>query len=114
MVNIWGFNLSFGIKAGVTMFSTNFNGFELESGGVSTDAAFGPGQSRTFPNIGVGSNQAGAVFAANNFKRANEGIYVFRRKFPFKMLKAKLPDVLRHAAFKPVGFYRVWQAHLYG
>ena len=64
-------------------------------------------------DIGIRGYQPGPVFAVNNFKRANEGIYVFRRKFPFKMLKAKLPDILRHAAFKPVGFHKVWQDHLY-
>jgi type IX secretion system PorP/SprF family membrane protein len=53
-LNDKGKHLSFGLKAGVTLFSTNFNGFELESGGVGTDASFGPGQSRTFPNVGVG------------------------------------------------------------
>lgn len=46
--------LSLGLKAGVTMFSTDFNGFNLESGNVSTDIAFNENINKTFPNIGIG------------------------------------------------------------
>lgn len=54
-LNNTGHHLSLGLKAGVTLFDTNFEGFQLESGGAGTDVAFGPGESRTFPNIGVGA-----------------------------------------------------------
>ncbi|HEU4496648.1 MAG TPA: type IX secretion system membrane protein PorP/SprF [Flavobacterium sp.] len=47
--------LSLGIKAGVTLFETNFNGFELESGAASTDPAFRQNINSTFPNIGAGA-----------------------------------------------------------
>lgn len=46
--------LSLGIKAGVTIFETNFNGFELESGSTSTDPAFDENINRVFPNVGAG------------------------------------------------------------
>ena len=47
--------LSLGIKAGVTIFETNFNGFELESGATTTDPAFNQNINSTFPNIGAGA-----------------------------------------------------------
>ncbi len=47
--------LSLGIKAGVTLFETVFNDFQLESGDFSTDPAFGDGVNRAFPNVGVGA-----------------------------------------------------------
>lgn len=47
--------LSLGLKAGFTSFKTNFNGFELETGGSSTDEAFAENSSAIFPNIGVGA-----------------------------------------------------------
>lgn len=47
--------ISFGIKAGVTLFDTNFNGFQLQSGGASTDQAFDENISRAFPNLGIGA-----------------------------------------------------------
>lgn len=54
--------LSLGIKAGVTVFETNFNGFELESGATSTDPAFMQNRNTTFPNIG-----AGVFYFTDNF-----------------------------------------------
>ncbi|RMA64721.1 PorP/SprF family type IX secretion system membrane protein [Ulvibacter antarcticus] len=57
-----GKHLSLGLKAGVTLFKTDFNGFNLESGTADTDIAFGPGQSRTFPNLGIG-----AYFFSHNY-----------------------------------------------
>jgi len=47
--------LSLGIKGGFTFFDTNFNGFVLQSGDVSTDVAFNENISKTFPNIGIGA-----------------------------------------------------------
>lgn len=47
--------ISFGVKAGVTLFDTNFNGFQLQSGGASTDQAFDENISRAFPNLGIGA-----------------------------------------------------------
>lgn len=47
--------LSLGLKAGFTIFDTNFNGFVLQSGGVNTDSAFNENISRTFPNLGIGA-----------------------------------------------------------
>lgn len=47
--------LSFGLKAGVTSISTNFNGFRLNSGNVSTDDSFAENINETVPNIGVGA-----------------------------------------------------------
>jgi len=47
--------ISFGVKAGVTLFDTNFNGFQLQSGGASTDLAFDENMSRAFPNLGIGA-----------------------------------------------------------
>jgi type IX secretion system PorP/SprF family membrane protein len=46
--------LSFGVKAGFSTISTNFNGFQLNSGDVSTDLAFAENQNETMPNIGAG------------------------------------------------------------
>lgn len=48
-------NISFGVKAGFTTISTNFNGFQLNSGDVSTDKAFAENVNETVPNIGVGA-----------------------------------------------------------
>ena len=45
--------LSFGLKAGATFFSTNFNGFVYSD--VLPDQAFANNLSRTFPNVGVGT-----------------------------------------------------------
>ena len=54
--------ISFGVKAGVTLFDTNFDGFMLQSGGTSTDQAFDENISKAFPNLGIG-----AFFFANNY-----------------------------------------------
>jgi type IX secretion system PorP/SprF family membrane protein len=54
--------LSFGIKAGVSSISTNFNGFRLNSGDVSTDEAFAENVNETVPNIG-----AGAYYFTDNY-----------------------------------------------
>ncbi|MBP8157036.1 MAG: type IX secretion system membrane protein PorP/SprF [Flavobacterium sp.] len=45
--------LSFGVKAGVTLFSTNFNGFQYTS--PLLDPAFENNISQTFPNVGAGT-----------------------------------------------------------
>ncbi|QKJ63749.1 type IX secretion system membrane protein PorP/SprF [Flavobacterium sp. M31R6] len=47
--------LSFGVKAGFSSISTNFNGFQLNSGDISTDKAFAENINETVPNIGVGA-----------------------------------------------------------
>lgn len=47
--------LSFGLKAGFSSISTNFNGFQLNSGDTSTDKAFAENINETVPNIGVGA-----------------------------------------------------------
>lgn len=47
--------LSLGIKAGVTLFDVNFDGFNLQSGNVSTDVAFNENVNKTFPNLGIGA-----------------------------------------------------------
>ncbi|WP_240642367.1 PorP/SprF family type IX secretion system membrane protein [Nonlabens xiamenensis] len=47
--------LSLGIKAGVTLFDANFDGFELQSGGRDTDVAFNENVTQTFPNVGLGA-----------------------------------------------------------
>src|SRR5690606_21697648 len=47
--------LSLGLKAGFTIFDTNFDGFNLQSGGPNTDIAFNENISRTFPNLGIGA-----------------------------------------------------------
>ena len=45
--------LSFGIKAGASFFSTNFNGFKYTSD--LPDPAFANNLSKTYPNVGVGT-----------------------------------------------------------
>ncbi|WP_333876572.1 PorP/SprF family type IX secretion system membrane protein [Flavobacterium sp.] len=45
--------LSFGVKGGVTLFSTNFNGFQYTD--PLPDPAFQNNISQTFPNIGAGT-----------------------------------------------------------
>lgn len=45
--------LSFGLKAGATFFSTNFNGFVYSD--ALPDQAFATNLSRVFPNVGVGA-----------------------------------------------------------
>ena len=54
--------LSLGIKAGITVFETNFNGFQFESGATNTDPAFNQNINSTFPNIG-----AGAFYFTDNY-----------------------------------------------
>ncbi|NNC48945.1 MAG: type IX secretion system membrane protein PorP/SprF [Flaviramulus sp.] len=54
--------ISFGLKAGITLFDTNFDGFMLQSGGANTDPAFDENISRAFPNLGIG-----AFFFSNNY-----------------------------------------------
>lgn len=54
--------LSFGLKAGFSSISTNFNGFQLNSGDVSTDLAFAENVNETVPNIG-----AGIYYFADNY-----------------------------------------------
>ncbi|KJD32437.1 membrane protein [Tamlana nanhaiensis] len=54
--------ISFGLKAGVTLFDTNFSDFELQSGNPSTDMAFDENISKAFPNLGVG-----AFFFGDNY-----------------------------------------------
>lgn len=46
--------LSLGLKAGLTLFDANFNGFNLQSGGRDTDVAFNENVAQSFPNIGLG------------------------------------------------------------
>ncbi|NNE32608.1 MAG: type IX secretion system membrane protein PorP/SprF [Winogradskyella sp.] len=48
-------HLSLGLKAGVTLFDTNFDGFVLQSGNTSTDVAFNENISEAFPNFGMGA-----------------------------------------------------------
>lgn len=47
--------LSLGLKAGVTLFDANFDGFNLQSGGTDTDVAFNDNVNQSFPNVGVGA-----------------------------------------------------------
>lgn len=47
--------ISFGLKAGFTIFDTNFDGFMLQSGGTNTDIAFNENINKTFPNLGIGA-----------------------------------------------------------
>jgi type IX secretion system PorP/SprF family membrane protein len=47
--------ISFGIKAGLTFFNTDFNGFVLQSGDSGSDVAFNDNINQTFPNIGIGA-----------------------------------------------------------
>jgi len=46
--------LSFGMKAGFTNLTTNFNGFQLESGDASTDEAFNQNINAFKPSVGAG------------------------------------------------------------
>src|SRR4030065_819294 len=46
--------LSFGLKAGITFFDVNFNGFVLESGDVFTDPDFAEKINQSFFNVGAG------------------------------------------------------------
>lgn len=46
--------LSLGLKAGLTSFQTNFNGFQFESGNAATDLAFSEDVNQLFPNVGIG------------------------------------------------------------
>ncbi|MCC9073675.1 type IX secretion system membrane protein PorP/SprF [Flavobacterium sp. F-65] len=46
--------LSLGLKAGFTSLQTNFNGFQFQSGDVTTDLAFAENINVTKPNIGLG------------------------------------------------------------
>ncbi|WP_264536799.1 type IX secretion system membrane protein PorP/SprF [Flavobacterium sp. N1736] len=63
VLNLGGQNkLSLGLKAGFTSMQTNFNGFVLQSGDVTTDMAFAEDVNVTKPNIGVG-----AYYFRNNF-----------------------------------------------
>ncbi|TXE18769.1 type IX secretion system membrane protein PorP/SprF [Psychroserpens burtonensis] len=52
--------LSFGVKAGATFFSTNFNGFVYSDD--LPDPAFANNLSKTYPNIGVGAFYFGKQF----------------------------------------------------
>lgn len=47
--------LSLGLKAGLTSFQTNFNGFQFESGNAATDLAFSEDVNQLFPNVGIGA-----------------------------------------------------------
>lgn len=47
--------IAFGLKAGFSTISTNFNGFRLNSGNTTTDNAFAENVNETVPNIGVGA-----------------------------------------------------------
>jgi len=47
--------ISFGLKAGLTFFNTDFSNFSLQSGNASTDIAFNENISKTFPNAGLGT-----------------------------------------------------------
>lgn len=47
-------NLSFGLKAGVTLFDVNFNGFVLESGDIFSDPDFAENINQSYFNIGAG------------------------------------------------------------
>ena len=54
--------LSLGLKAGFTLFDTNFDGFNLQSGNTTTDIAFNKNINKTFPNLGIG-----AFYFTNNY-----------------------------------------------
>ena len=56
--------LSLGIKAGFTFFNTDFSGFNLQSGDVSTDIAFNENINKTFPNLGIGGFYFGENYYA--------------------------------------------------
>jgi len=47
--------LSLGLKAGLTFFNADFNGFNLQSGNETTDVAFNENISKTYPNLGIGA-----------------------------------------------------------
>jgi len=47
--------LSFGLKAGLTIFKASFDDFNLFSGNSSTDVAFNENINKAFPNIGIGA-----------------------------------------------------------
>ncbi|RVU90082.1 type IX secretion system membrane protein PorP/SprF [Flavobacterium columnare] len=47
--------LSFGMKAGFTNLTTNFNGFQLETGNTTTDQAFNNNINAFKPSVGVGA-----------------------------------------------------------
>lgn len=47
--------ISFGLKAGLTFFNTDFSNFSLQSGNASSDIAFNENISKTFPNAGLGT-----------------------------------------------------------
>ncbi|MFK7001635.1 PorP/SprF family type IX secretion system membrane protein [Flavobacterium oreochromis] len=47
--------LSFGMKAGFTNLTTNFNGFRLETGNTASDQAFNNNINAFSPNLGVGA-----------------------------------------------------------
>lgn len=47
--------LSFGMKAGFTNLTTNFNGFQLQSGNTTTDLAFNQNINVFKPNVGAGA-----------------------------------------------------------
>jgi type IX secretion system PorP/SprF family membrane protein len=52
--------LSFGVKGGVTLFSTDFNGFVYTDSAV--DPAFKENISKTFPNVGAGTYLFGSNY----------------------------------------------------
>lgn len=54
--------ISFGVKAGVRMFDTNFNGLQLQNGPATGDIAFNENLNRAFPNLGIG-----AFFFTDNY-----------------------------------------------
>ncbi len=54
--------ISFGVKGGLRMFDTNFNGLQLQSGPASGDIAFNENLNRVFPNMGIG-----AFFFTDNY-----------------------------------------------
>ncbi|WP_299058543.1 type IX secretion system membrane protein PorP/SprF [uncultured Polaribacter sp.] len=54
--------LSFGLKAGVNLFNTDFSGFNLQSGQFSSDPSFSENINNNFINIG-----AGAFYFSDNF-----------------------------------------------
>ncbi len=45
--------LSFGLKGGITLFETNFNGFQYTD--IQQDLAFANNINKSFPNVGVGT-----------------------------------------------------------
>ncbi len=53
-LNIWGDKLSFGLKPGINLFNTNFNGFKLNDAAIGADNAF-QNTSQTFFNLGAGA-----------------------------------------------------------